>query len=49
MGRVCMNRYAKANHNIMNRYTKANHPSAPGYGERVPSKYLMYLDKNNLY
>jgi RNase P subunit RPR2 len=34
---------------ICNRYSKANNPYVPGYDPSQPSKYIMYLDANNLY
>ena len=34
---------------IANRYGKANNKYLKQYNEKVPSKYIMYLDANNLY
>ena len=34
---------------IANRYGKANNKYMKGYNEKAPSKYIMYLDANNLY
>ena len=34
---------------IANRYGKANNKYIDGYDEKAPSKYIMYLDANNLY
>ncbi|XP_078363427.1 uncharacterized protein LOC144647502 [Oculina patagonica] len=34
---------------IANRYSKANNKYMKEYNEKVPSKYIMYLDANNLY
>ena len=34
---------------IANRYGKANNKHMKKYNERAPSKYIMYLDANNLY
>ena len=34
---------------ICQRYSKANNPYVPGYNPNEPSKYIMYLDANNLY
>ena len=34
---------------IANRYGKANNEYMKEYDEKVPSKYIMYLDANNLY
>ena len=34
---------------IANRYGKANNKYMKEYNEKLPSKYIMYLDANNLY
>ena len=34
---------------IANRYCKANNKYMKKYDEKVPSKYILYLDDNNLY
>ena len=34
---------------IANRYGKANDKYMKKYDEKAPSKYIMYLDANNLY
>ena len=34
---------------IANRYGKANNKNMKEYYEKTPSKYIMYLDANNLY
>ena len=34
---------------IANRYGKANNKHMKEYDEKAPSKYIMYLDANNLY
>ena len=34
---------------IANRYGKANNKYMKEYNEKAPSKYIMYLDANNLY
>ena len=34
---------------IANRYSKANNRYTKNYDEKAPSKYIMYLDANNLY
>ena len=34
---------------IANRYGKANNKYTKEYNQKVPSKYIMYLDANNLY
>ena len=34
---------------IANRYGQANNKYTKNYDEKAPSKYIMYLDANNLY
>lgn len=34
---------------IANQYSKANNKHMKNYDEKAPSKYIMYLDANNLY
>ena len=34
---------------VSKRYAKANNPQVPDYDPNKPSKYIMYLDANNLY
>ena len=34
---------------IANRYEKANNKYMKEYNKKTPSKYIMYLDTNNLY
>ena len=34
---------------IANRYDEANNKYMKKYDEKAPSKYIMYLDANNLY
>ena len=34
---------------IANRYGKANNKYMKEYNEKVPTKYIMYIDANNLY
>ena len=34
---------------IANRYSRANNKYIKDYNEKAPSKYIMYLDANNIY